>query len=88
MSAVSRPCAAGPEADGEVVVCARPRGDDRLRPLPSFAPADKPFDPLLVRLPGGSTARLHAFQNVLPNGAVSQGAAVTLTVPFGRKGHH
>lgn len=82
-SAVSRPCAAGPSESGEVVVCARARDADRLTPLPP-APGgpERPFDPLMFRLPGGASARLHAFQHQLP-GATSQGADVTFTVPLG-----
>ena len=42
-----------PAANGEVVVCGRPKGDDphRVRPLPDTAQAD----PLRFRLPGGGT---------------------------------
>lgn len=85
ISAVARPCAAGPIETGDVVVCARARDADRLQPLPPPPlTTDRPFDPLLLRLPGVGTARLHAFQRDLP-GATSQGAAVTLTVPLGGK---
>ncbi|MGI4732710.1 MAG: hypothetical protein ACRYFW_13330 [Janthinobacterium lividum] len=85
LSSISRPCAAGPNLDGDVVVCARARDADRLKPpAPLDGEQTKRFDPLLVRLPGGSTARLHAFQRELP-GATSQGAAVTFTVPLGTR---
>ncbi len=84
ISAVSRPCA-GPNPDGEVVVCAHARNENRLAPLPPLATgSDRPFDPFLFRLPGGASARVHAFQHDLP-GAASQGAAVTLTIPLGRR---
>ncbi|WP_375381555.1 hypothetical protein [uncultured Sphingomonas sp.] len=84
ISAVPRPCA-GPSQDGEVVVCAHARNENRLAPLPPLAAGtDRPFDPLLFRLPGGASARVHGFQHDLP-GATSQGAAVTFTVPLGRK---
>lgn len=86
VSVLPRPCAAGPGEDGDVVVCARPRDADRLAPLPPPpGGSDRPFDPLLLRLPGGASARLHAFQHTLLGGATSQGAAVTLTVPLGRR---
>ena len=75
-------CPAGPSADGTIVVCGR-RTDQRLHPLPP-PPGTEHRDPATFRLPGGGTAHVHAFQSELP-GAVGQGAAVTLTVPFGRK---
>ena len=84
ISAVPRPCA-GPSEDGDVVVCAHARNENRLASLPPLATgANGPSDPLLFRLPGGASARVHAFQHDLP-GATSQGAAVTFAVPLGRK---
>ncbi len=75
----SSACPAGPSADGTIVVCGRPN-DQRLHPLPRL-PDAKPFDPAVFRLPGIGTARVHAIQSELP-GAVGQGVAVTLSVPF------
>lgn len=81
LSVSVRACPAGPSADGTIVVCGR-LTDQRLHPLPRL-PDTKPFDPAGFRLPGGGTGRIHAIQSELP-GAVGQGVAVTLTVPFGR----
>ena len=81
LSARPRACPSGPSADGTIVVCGRP-SDQRLHPLPRL-PETKPFDPAGFRLPGGGMARVHAIQSELP-GAVGQGVAVTLSVPFGR----
>ena len=80
--AVTRPaCPSGPNADGDVVVCARPI-DRRLHPLPTL-PVRRAVDPSTFRLAGGADLHLHAIRTELP-GAVGEGAAVTLTVPFGR----
>ena len=81
LSALPRACPAGPSADGTIVVCGRP-SDQRLHPLPPL-PEARRFDPAGFRLPGGGSVRAHAIQTQLP-GAVGQGAAVTLTVPFGK----
>lgn len=65
----------------EIVVCARPT-DQRLAPLPQ--PTQPPRgDPLSFRLPGGGSGNIHAIRTELP-GAIGQGAAVTLKIPFGK----
>jgi hypothetical protein len=75
------PCPVQPDPDGEIVVCARPT-DQRLATLPEpIAPA--PQDPMTFRLPGGGTGNVHAIRTELP-GAIGQGVAVTLKIPFGK----
>ena len=75
------PCPVQTEPDGEIVVCARPT-DHRLATLP--APVQPPRgDPLSFRLPGGGKGNVRAIQTELP-GAIGQGAAVTLKIPFGK----
>lgn len=81
-AAIHRPCPPQ-EADGEVVVCARRNEDQRLAKLPERA-GPEPLDPLSFRLPGGGKGNVHAIQTELP-GAIGQGAAVTLTIPFGKR---
>ena len=82
-SALARPCAAGPEVDGDVVVCGHSRGADRLKPMPVPAP-DKRLDATSFRLPGGMTGGFHASQSSLP-GASSPGIGASLSLPLGRK---
>ncbi len=88
LSAVAKPCAAGPDPDGPdpdggVIVCGRRRDADRLTPLPAPAPGQHP-DPLAFRLPGGGSGRVAAFQREF-SGAISQGVAVTVAIPLGRR---
>lgn len=74
-------CSASNE-DGEITVCARRAESPRLTRL--LPPAGvTPSDPLAFRLPGGGKGRLRAIQSTLPGGT-GQGAAVTLTLPFGK----
>ena len=69
------------DGSGTIVVCARP-ADQRLPALPP--PDGAPHgDPLAFRLPGGGTGNVHAIRTELP-GAIGQGGAVTLRIPFGR----
>lgn len=75
------PCPVQTDPDGEIVVCARPT-DQRLAKLPEPV-QPPPFDPLSFRLPAGGTGNVHAIRTELP-GAVGQGGAVTLKMPFGR----
>jgi hypothetical protein len=76
------PCPS-PEDGGEIVVCGRKGSDQRLEKLPERY-ADHADRPLSFMLPGGANGNVHAFQNNLP-GATSQGVAVSITLPFGRK---
>ena len=68
--------------DGEIIVCGRRPENQRLAKLPE---ADKPApsDPLSFRLPGGGKGNVHAIQSTV-GGFTGQGAAVTLTFPFGK----
>ena len=75
------PCPVQTDPEGEIVVCARPT-DQRLAKLPEPV-QPPPFDPLSFRLPGGGKGNVHAIRTELP-GAVGQGGAVTLKMPFGR----
>lgn len=75
------PCPATSE-DGEIVVCGRRREDQRLVKLPEAGEV-APFDPLSFRLPGGGKGNVHAIQSNV-SGFTGQGAAVTLTIPFGK----
>ncbi|MEG3161276.1 hypothetical protein U1763_12270 [Sphingomonas sp. LB2R24] len=75
------PCPVQTDPYGEIVVCARPT-DQRLAKLPQPV-QPPPFDPLSFRLPGGGKGNVHAIRSELP-GAVGQGGAVTLKMPFGR----
>jgi len=75
------PCPVQTDPYGEIVVCARPT-DQRLAKLPQPV-QPPPFDPLSFRLPGGGKGNVHAIRTELP-GAVGQGGAVTLKMPFGR----
>ena len=77
----STPCLATSE-DGEIVVCGRRTEDQRLAKLPE-ADETAPSDPLSFRLPGGGKGRIHAIQSNV-GGFTGQGAAVTLTFPFGK----
>ena len=79
---VHRPCPTE-QTEGEVVVCARREAGQRLGEL-SGPPEPPPLDPLSFRLPGGGKGNVHAIQTELP-GAIGQGAAVTLTIPFGKR---
>ena len=75
------PCPVQADADGEIVVCARPT-DQRLATVAEpVQPARG--DPLSFRLPGGGTGNVHAIRTELP-GAIGQGVAITLKVPFGK----
>ncbi len=75
------PCPVQTDPDGEIVVCARPT-DQRLATLAE--PVQPPRgDPLSFRLPGGGKGNVHAIRTELP-GAIGQGAAVTLKIPFGK----
>lgn len=78
---VATACATGPDASGEIVVCARPI-DQRLAKRPEAAVAPR-SDPMTFRLPGGGTGNIHAITSELP-GARGQGVAVTLKIPFGK----
>lgn len=78
---IAAPCSIEDDS-GDIVVCAQNDTDYRLDTLPDHA-AKRP-DPLSFRLPGGGGGNIHAFQNDLP-GATSQGMAVTIKIPFGRK---
>ncbi len=74
------PCPVQADPDGEIVVCARPT-DQRLATMAE--PVQPPrSDPLSFRLPGGGRGNVHAIRTELP-GAVGQGVAVTLRIPFG-----
>ena len=75
------PCPVQTDPYGEIVVCARPT-DQRPAKLPQPV-QPPPFDPLSFRLPGGGKGNVHAIRTELP-GAVGQGGAVTLKMPFGR----
>ncbi len=75
------PCPVQTDPYVEIVVCARPT-DQRLAKLPQPV-QPPPFDPLSFRLPGGGKGNVHAIRTELP-GAVGQGGAVTLKMPFGR----
>ncbi len=78
---LTMPCPVQTDPDGDIVVCARPT-DQRLATLPE--PVQPPRgDPLSFRLPGGGTGNVHAIRTELP-GAIGQGAAVTLKMPFGK----
>ncbi len=81
--AVTAQHCAGPSETGEVVVCARREDEQRLKPLLPLPVREKP-DPLAFRLPGGGKARVRAIQTELP-GATGQGAAITVSIPLGRK---
>jgi hypothetical protein len=75
------PCPVQTDPDGEIVVCAR-SSDQRLATLAE--PVQPPRgDPLSFRLPGGGKGNVHAIRTELP-GAIGQGAAVTLKMPFGK----
>ncbi|WP_242096813.1 MULTISPECIES: hypothetical protein [unclassified Sphingomonas] len=80
LSVTARPCPAGD--DGEITVCARKSDPPRLVKLPEERVAS-PQDRMTFRLPGHATGNVHAFQRDL-QGATSQGAAVTIRVPFGK----
>ena len=73
------PVAGGP---GEIVVCGSRSQEQRLGPIavPEPEPAD---DPLSFRLPGGGKLNAHAMQRTV-GGFTGQGAAITLTIPFGK----
>lgn len=75
------PCPVQADPDGEIVVCARPT-DQRLATLAEPVQPSR-GDPLSFRLPGGGRGNVHAIRTELP-GAVGQGAAVTLRIPFGK----
>jgi hypothetical protein len=79
---VMTPCPTQPDASGEIVVCGRTT-EHRLETLPEpVAPARQ--EPLSFRLPGGGKGNVHAIRTELP-GAIGQGAAVTLKIPFGSR---
>ena len=81
MPRATMPCPVQADPDGEIIVCARP-ADQRLATLAK--PVQPPrSDPLSFRLPGGGRGNVHAIRTELP-GAVGQGVAVTLRIPFGK----
>jgi hypothetical protein len=73
-------CPVQPDAGGEIVVCGRPT-EHRLETLPEPV-ASARQEPLSFRLPGGGKGSVQAIRTQLP-GAIGQGAAVTLRIPFG-----
>lgn len=79
---IVKPC---PSADGsgDIVVCGRQQNGPRLERLPDRDRGALPDD-VSFRLPGGGKADLHALQSTLPGGT-GQGAAVTFSIPFGKK---
>jgi len=77
---IATPCSTEARG-GETIVCARPT-DQRIGPLPEPVIVAHD-DPLSFRLPGGGKGNVHAIRTELP-GAIGQGAAVTLKMPFGK----
>ena len=70
-----------PDDDGDIVVCARGRDADRLRPVDDRAYARRP-----LRAETGVVGKLRmaaeAEQGVLPNGQSAPRAMVRLKLPF------